>query len=76
MYLKPRIKREITDINPKDHTQTFDWLLPWKDLLSHRNMTELIVPLKLKLSTSLSDWKPDQPWAKALLMPLVPLFDQ
>eukprot|EP00347_Sterkiella_histriomuscorum_P011312 403372932 len=73
LYLKPKLKREIEEWIPKDTSEDNliqNWLLPWKNLLSQHDLQPLIVQLKLKLSTALSDWKPDQPLALTLLKPL------
>lgn len=74
MYIKPRLKREISDNwNPKEIEQESNkvenWLLPWTEFLGKEEMQGLFVQIKMKLSSALSDWKPGDSLAKVLLLP-------
>ncbi|CDW72566.1 tuftelin-interacting protein 11 [Stylonychia lemnae] len=78
MYIKPKIKREIQDWNPKDTNKENllqNWLFPWKDLLSEVDMQSLIVQIKLKLTTALSEWKVESNLALILIQPLNEIMD-
>ncbi len=63
MYLKPRLKREISDNwDPKnisdDKNLIENWLLPWREIFGDKEMQALFVLIRLKLNTALSEWKP------------------
>ena len=79
LYLKPRLKRELSDNwNPKDISETNliqNWLLPWRDLLGEKALQSFFVTVKLKLTSALADWYPytqtDTTFASALLLPWI-----
>ena len=58
MYLKPRLKREISDNwDPKDTSSYLlqDWLLPWRQIFGDKEMQGFFVIIKLKITTALSE---------------------
>ena len=74
VYLKPRLKRELSDLwDPKDPTSLSPdlWLLPWLPLLGE--FSSLLIVLKLKLTQAMGEWEPVL--AKALLLPWKGVFD-
>lgn len=60
MYLKPRLKREISDNwDPRNIKERVEkWLLPWRQVLGDKEMQGFFVIIKLKLTTALADWEP------------------
>jgi len=76
MYLKPRLRREISDNwDPKDIEDKANlienWLFPWRQLLSDKDLQGFFVQIKLKLTSALQDWVPslEGDLAQTLLLP-------
>lgn len=79
VYLKPRLRREIEDNwNPKDISevnQIQNWLLPWRNLLGDKEMQGFFVQIRIKLTSSLNDWKPESEVARIVLAPWKDILD-
>ena len=80
LYLKPRIKREISDNwNPKDidnqNNLVENWLLPWRNVLGDKEMQGIFLVAKLKLSSALSHAESSQALVRTLLLPWQPILD-
>jgi hypothetical protein len=82
LYLKPRLKREISDNWDPRNTDTANrienWLLPWRSLLGEHEMQAFFIMIKLKITTALSDWRPtdeEDDIAKVLLLPWKGILD-
>jgi len=80
LYLKPRIKREISDNwDPKDVSDPSNlvenWLLPWREVLGDKEMQGIFLVAKLKLSSALSHPGTSQALIMQLLLPWRPILD-